>query len=82
MPKPSVAKIPEKPRKHPWVSSAITAGESRLSVWPSPDDLKTEVKKTRFLETIAKVGNDPRVSDVKRHPHEVHGVVYVFDIKT
>ena len=76
-----MTKLPNKPRKHPWVSSAIAAKEARLSVWPSPDDLKTEAKKSRFLETIAKVGNDPRVVDVKRHPHEVHGVVFVFDLK-
>ena len=76
-----MTKLPDKPRKHPWVSSAIAAGELKLSVWPSTDDLKTEVKKTRFLETIAKVGNDPRVVDVKRHPHDTHGIVFVFDLK-
>ena len=76
-----MTKLPEKPRKHPWVSSAIAAKETKLSVWPSTDDLKTEAKKTRFLETIAKVGNDPRVTDVKRHPHETHGIVFVFDLK-
>ena len=76
-----MTKLPDKPRKHPWVSSAIAAGEFKLSVWPSKDDLKTETKKTRFLETIAKVGNDPRVTDVKRHPHETHGIVFVFDLK-
>ena len=76
-----MTKLPEKPRKHPWVSSAISEGESKLSVWPSEDDLKTDAKKTKFMETIAKEGNDPRVIDVKRHPHEKHGVVYVFDLK-
>jgi len=74
-------KLPEKPRKHPWVSEAIKAGDAKLSVWPSPDDLKTDVKRQRFLETIAKVGNDPRVVSVKRHMHEMHSVVYVFDLQ-
>jgi len=73
-------KLPAKPRKHPWVTEAIKSGDAKLSVWPSEDDLKNETKRQRFLETIAKVGNDPRITNVEKHPHEEHGVVYVFNI--
>ena len=76
----SNVKLPEKPRKHKWVTEAVAAGDAKLSVWPSPDDLKSEAKKQRFLETIAKVGNDPRVTKVERHPHDVYSVVFVFTI--
>lgn len=74
------ATLPDKPRKHRWVTEALEAGESKLSVWPSPDDLKSAKKKQRFLETIAKVGNDPRVTNVERHLHDQYSVVYVFDL--
>ena len=73
--------IPEKPRKHRWVTEALSAGDLTLSVWPSPDDIKNQTKQDRFLETIAKVGNDPRVAKVERHTHETHNVVYIFHLK-
>lgn len=72
--------IPEKPRKHRWVTEALNAGEDKLSVWPSPDELKQESKKKKFLETIAKVGNDPRVHKVEKHMHDVHSVVFLFHL--
>ena len=74
-------KLPDKPRKHRWVTQALNSGDTKLSVWPSPKDLVSESKKQRFLETIAKVGNDPRVVNVERHLHETHSVVYVFDLR-
>lgn len=52
--------IPEKQRRHRWVTEAISNGDDVLSVWPSPDEIKPGKKQERFLETIAKVGNDPR----------------------
>lgn len=73
-------KLPDKPRRHRWITEALEAGENRLSVWPSPDDLKNEAKKQRFVETIAKIGNDPRVVNVERHPHDQYSVVYVFEL--
>ncbi len=73
-------KLPEKPRKHRWVTEAIGSGDSTLSVWPSPDDIKTEVKRKRFLETIAKVGSDPRVIKVEKRLHDVHSVVFLFHL--
>ena len=73
-------KLPEKRRKHRWVTEAINAGETVVSVWPSPDDLKSEAKKKRFLETIAKVGNDPRVTSVEKKLHDVHSVVFLFHL--
>lgn len=73
-------KLPDKPRKHRWVTEALNAGDNKLSVWPSPEDFKTDSKKQRFLETIAKVGNDPRVTNVSRHDHDEYGVVYVFEL--
>lgn len=76
----TTAKLPEKPRKHRWVTEALSAGDNKLSVWPSPEDLKTESKRRRFLETVAKVGNDPRVMNVNRHDDDEYGVVYVFDL--
>jgi hypothetical protein len=74
------AKLPDKPRRHRWVTEALDAGDSKLSVWPSEDDFKSKVKQQRFLDTITKVGNDPRVVTINRHDHEEHGVVYVFDL--
>ena len=73
--------VPEKPRKHRWVTEALNVGDPMLSVWPSSDDLKTEVKKQRFLETIAKVGNDPRVVKVEKRNHDEHGVVFLFHLQ-
>ena len=71
-------KLPDKPRKHRWVTEAISLGDSTLSVWPSPDDIKTPAKRQRFLETIAKVGNDPRVMKIEKRRHDVHSVVFLF----
>jgi len=73
-------KFPEKPRKHRFVTEAIAAGEDTVTVWPSPDDLKTPAKRESFLGTIAKVGNDPRVVKVEKHLHDVNGVVFLFHI--
>jgi hypothetical protein len=73
-------KLPEKPRRHRWVTEAISRGDSKLSVWPSPDDIQSESKKKRFLETIAKVGNDPRVVSVEKHLHDEYSVVFLFHL--
>ena len=73
-------KLPEQPRKHRWITEAINVGDTKLSVWPSPDDVKSPAKRQRFLETIAKVGNDPRVIKVERHLHDINGVVFLFYI--
>ena len=73
-------KLPDQPRKHRWSTETIAAGDTTLSVWPSPDDTKTKVKRQHFLDTIAKVGNDPRVIRVERHLHDINGVVFLFHI--
>lgn len=73
--------IPEKPRKHRWVTEALSAGDSTLSVWPSSDDITTETKKQRFLDTIAKVGNDPRVVKIEKRRHDVHNIVFLFHLQ-
>jgi len=73
-------KLPEKPRKHRWVTEAINSGDRTLSVWPSPDDIKTPAKRKRFLQTIGKVGSDPRVIKVEKHLHDVHSVVFLFHL--
>lgn len=73
--------LPDKPRKHRWVTEALSAGDLILSVWPSPDDISDQIKQKRFLETIAKVGNDPRVTNVERHSHALYSVVYIFHLK-
>jgi len=73
-------KLPEKPRRHRWVTEALNTGDSTLSVWPSPDDIQNEKKRERFLETVAKVGSDPRVTWVEKFPHDVHTVVYLFHL--
>lgn len=72
--------IPDKPRKHKWVTEALSEGKTKLSVWPSPGDLQTESKRERFMQTIAKVGNDPRVHKVEKHMHDVHSVVFLFHL--
>jgi hypothetical protein len=74
-------KMPNKPRKHRWVTEAINKGERVVSVWPSEDDLKSAKSKERFLEIIAKVANDPRVFDIKRHSHADHNVVFLFHLR-
>ena len=74
-------KLPDKPRKHRYVTEAITSGESAVTVWPSPDDLKTPAKRKSFMETIAKVGNDPRVVRIEKYPHDIKHVVFLFHIK-
>lgn len=73
--------LPEKPRKHRWISEALKNGDETVSVWPSPDDLKTPKRRERFLETIAKVGNDPRVVKVEKHPHDIYSVVFLFHLQ-
>lgn len=73
-------KLPDQPRKHRWVTEAISSGDATLSVWPSPDDITTPAKRQRFLETIAKVGNDPRVVKVEKRLHDINGVVFLFHI--
>jgi len=69
-----------KPKKHKWVTEAIKAGDVVLSVWPSKDDLSTEEKKEKFFETVEKVGEDPRVVNVRRVNHPEHIVIFLFDI--
>lgn len=76
-----VIKLPEKPRKHRWVTEAIKSGDRTLSVWPSSDDIKNASKQKRFLETIAKVGSDPRVVKVEKHPHDEYSVVFLFHLQ-
>ncbi len=71
-------KLPDKPRKHRWVTEAINSGDITLSVWPDEEDLKTDKTKESFLGVIAKVGNDPRVTKVEKHGHDIHQVVYLF----
>jgi cytochrome P450 len=73
--------IPDRPRKHRWVTEALSQGSETVSVWPSPDDLKTDKRRRRFMETIAKVGNDPRVKDVTKHRHDVYSFVFVFHLE-
>ena len=73
-------KIPKQQRKHRFITEAIESGESTTSVWPSPDELKNETKKKLFLQGLAKIGNDPRVIDIKRHLHDQYGVVFVFHL--
>jgi hypothetical protein len=73
-------KLPDKPRKHRWVTEALNQGESILSVWPSEDEVKDGRKKERFLEVIAKIGNDPRVSNIVKMPHNQYSVVYLFHL--
>lgn len=76
----NTAKLPDKPRKHKWVTEALSEGKNKLSVWPSPSDLKTDSSRDRFMQTIAKVGNDPRVQKVEKHMHDVHSVVFLFHL--
>lgn len=70
--------VPQKPRRHRWVTEALNQGDAQLSVWPSPDELRPGKKQDRFLETIIKIGNDPRVRDIKKSPHPEYNVIYVF----
>jgi hypothetical protein len=70
-----------KPRKHPWVTECIKAGESVLSVWPSEEEVATQAKVDKFLTTIEKIGNDPRVTGVEEQETESHGTVYLFTIE-
>lgn len=72
--------IPEKQRKHRWVTEAINDKQMVLSVWPSLDEIAQGKKQERFLETIAKIGNDPRVTSVRKASHDEHHVVYLFDL--
>lgn len=72
--------IPEKQRKHRWVTEAIADSQAVLSVWPSPDEIKDAKKQEHFLETIAKIGNDPRVTNVRKASHDEHHIVYLFDL--
>ena len=70
----------QKPRKHRWVTEALNEGETFLSVWPSPNELKNSTTKKKFLDTIEKIGNDPRVEDVSKRDHDRYQVVYVFSL--
>lgn len=71
---------PTKPRKHPWVTEALNAGEEVLSVYPSPDELTNERKNKILLDTLEKVGNDPRVVRFEKVAHDQHGYVVLFFI--
>jgi len=77
---PKKIDIPEKQRKHRWVTDAIADGQVVLSVWPSADEIAEGKKQDRFLETVAKVGNDPRVTSVRQEPSDEYHVVYLFDL--
>ncbi len=70
----------EKPKKHKWVTEAIAAGDRVMSVWPSPDEVTSKVKLDRFYETIEKIGNDPRVVNVRKIDHKEKVVIFLFDI--
>ncbi len=70
----------DKAKKHKWVTEAISAGDKVLSVWPSPDEVASKAKLDKFYETIEKVGNDPRVVNVRRIDHKEKVVVFLFDI--
>ncbi len=72
--------IPEKQRKHRWVTEAIDNKQMVLSVWPSPDEMNKGKKQERFFETIVKIGNDPRVTNVRKANHEEYMIVYLFDL--
>lgn len=72
--------IPKKPRKHRWVTEALAAGETTLSVWPSPDEVKIERKEKNFLAVIAKIGNDPRVVKIDKRANDQYHVVYLFHL--
>lgn len=69
-----------KPKKHRWVTEAIQAGDVVLSVWPSKDDLSNKEKEKSFFSTIEKIGQDPRVINIRRATHPEHKVVFLFDI--
>lgn len=73
--------VPDKPRKHRWVTEALSNKETILSVWPSKDELTSDKKKEKFLETIAKIGNDPRVVKVDKQDHDEHTVVFLFHLE-
>jgi|RhiMethySRZTD1v2_1073278.scaffolds.fasta_scaffold47937_5 hypothetical protein len=68
--------------KHKWVTEAINAKENSLSVWPSQEELQSKTKLKKFFETIEKIGNDPRVIDIRRDEHREHKVVFIFTIDT
>jgi hypothetical protein len=68
------------PKKHKWITDAIEAGDRVLSVWPSKEDLTSEDKKRKFFETITKIGDDPRVMNVRRIYHPEHVAIFLFDI--
>lgn len=67
-------------KKHKWVTEAISTGDKVLSVWPSKDDVSSKAKLDKFYETIEKIGNDPRVVNVRRLDHKEKVVIYLFDI--
>lgn len=72
--------IPEKQRRHKWVTEALKSGETMLSIWPSPDEITDKRKQEKFLEVVAKVGNDPRVTKVEKLPHEEHQWIFLFHL--
>lgn len=69
-----------KPKKHKWITETIKAGDVVLSVWPSKDDLSNKEKESKFFDTIQKIGDDPRVINVRKANHPDHKVVFLFDI--
>lgn len=69
-----------KPKKHKWITEAINSGDKILSVWPSKDDLSSAEKTEKFFETIQKIGDDPRVVDVRRIDHHEYKTVFLFEI--
>jgi len=72
--------LPSKVRKHKWVTEAINEGQLTLSVWPSKYEVEVGPKQKKFLEVIAKVGNDPRVTNVEKKLSKEYSVVYIFHL--
>lgn len=69
-----------KPKKHRWITEAINAKDTVISVWPSKEDLASPAKMEKFYDIIQMVSDDPRVVNVRRINHKEHGVVFLFDI--
>lgn len=69
-----------KPRRHRWITEAINQGKWALSVWPTEEEINNPKENEKFMNSIAKIGNDPRVIGVEKISHPTHDIVYVFTI--
>ena len=69
-----------KPKKHRWITETLKTKQRVLSVWPSKDDLVSEKKMDKFYKTIERISDDPRVVNIRRIYHKIHGAVFLFDI--